>query len=361
MHPVPPHRQRQLGSLLLVFLLLFLVPLAVGAHDPATPAPVSIPDSALAEAIRSALDKPDGELTASDMESLTALDASGLGIADLTGLERAINLTELDLTHNEIIDISPLAHLTQLRSLTLDRNLVHDLRPLVENPGLGSGDTLSLGATCVDFDRDSPDMDHLFAVVGRGVEVGYDESRICLHGPVRGWRGGGAQLAVHLHDRRRRTPVFTGELRPDGEFGILLNHLNGDELTTAEGILLHDQDACQSSVTVSDPTVQLNAFFVITVLDGFNSVGSLLLVNEPLESLPDPMVSAAYVFATGPLEVRGTATCTGVFTNYRYELQLEPGWQRVVITVNGFGTGSQRLAAETKELPHDLAWTILPE
>jgi hypothetical protein len=61
---------------------------------------VDIPDAALAAAIRQTLNKPTGDLTARDMESLTILDASaqtrGWGapaIGSLEGLQNARHLT----------------------------------------------------------------------------------------------------------------------------------------------------------------------------------------------------------------------------------------------------------------------------
>ncbi len=123
---------------------------------------VSIPDPNLTTAIRDALGLPFGApITTHAMLKLTRLDASGRGIADLTGLEYAINLTKLrlgqawgdgesftnpisdlsalaaltQLTHLEldgtaVSDVAPLAHLTQLKTLQLDNTAVSDVAPL---------------------------------------------------------------------------------------------------------------------------------------------------------------------------------------------------------------------------------------
>ncbi len=69
-----------------------------------TALPVEIPDPELEAKIRSALDKPTGEITQADMESLTILNATASPahyIVDLTGLEAAVNLTILELSFNE--------------------------------------------------------------------------------------------------------------------------------------------------------------------------------------------------------------------------------------------------------------------
>ncbi|PKM37244.1 MAG: hypothetical protein CVV06_06900 [Gammaproteobacteria bacterium HGW-Gammaproteobacteria-10] len=75
--------------------------------------PVDIKDQALRTAInrelnRNAMD----EINRGEMAQLTTLNADGLGISDLTGLEAAINLANLDLRNNQITDISPLDGLT---------------------------------------------------------------------------------------------------------------------------------------------------------------------------------------------------------------------------------------------------------
>src|SRR5262249_10248055 len=58
---------------------------------------ISIPDPELQAAIRSALQKPTGDITAADMESLTNLYVEGLGTRNFEGLGAARNLTTLSL------------------------------------------------------------------------------------------------------------------------------------------------------------------------------------------------------------------------------------------------------------------------
>ena len=120
-------------------------------------AEVSIPDDNLANAIRETLNLPtNAVITADAMRELTELDAPGKGIADLTGLEHAVNLTELNLgsiwvgvkLHRNpmISDVSPLAGLTQLRHLDLARTAVSDVSPLA---GLTQLTYLDLALTAV--------------------------------------------------------------------------------------------------------------------------------------------------------------------------------------------------------------------
>ncbi len=110
-------------------------------------AAANIPDPALKSAVETALSIVNPTIT--DMTSLLNLTASGLSIADLTGLELAVNLMNLDLSNNSITDISPIQHLCQLQTLdlstnSLDQNSFCTSLPLLEanNPALIDGVTL---------------------------------------------------------------------------------------------------------------------------------------------------------------------------------------------------------------------------
>lgn len=127
---------------------------------------VIFPDENLEEAIRDAIDKPDGDIFASDLSDLADLSAGGRNITSLEGLQYCrnlatlwlhnnqisdiaplasmINLTELLLGWNQISDISTLAGLTNLATLSLDGNQINDIYPLVRNTGLATGDFVYL-------------------------------------------------------------------------------------------------------------------------------------------------------------------------------------------------------------------------
>lgn len=94
------------------------------------PDSVIIPDPNLEAAIRTALNKPVGDITPSDMASLTTLRAERMGIVNLKGLEFATNLTSLDLDYNQISDLSPISNLTKLQYLYIFENKVANLEPL---------------------------------------------------------------------------------------------------------------------------------------------------------------------------------------------------------------------------------------
>ncbi len=104
--------------------VVFLTLSTLSAHS------VEIPDTALDGAIRQTLGKPTGELTEADLASLTSLQAGGLNITSLSGLEAAVNLTSLHLWHNQISDISALSGLTSLTELYLWVNQISDISAL---------------------------------------------------------------------------------------------------------------------------------------------------------------------------------------------------------------------------------------
>lgn len=91
---------------------------------------VNFPDPNLEARIRDAIDKPTGTIYASDLASLTSLDAGYRKIADITGIEYCTNLTELWLSSNRITDITPLKELTNLKMLSLSRNDISDISPI---------------------------------------------------------------------------------------------------------------------------------------------------------------------------------------------------------------------------------------
>ncbi len=93
--------------------------------------PVVFPDPNLEAAVRDALNKPSGDVTCADMQSLSELKANRRAIENLEGLQNAVNLTTLDLAGNYISDLTPLQGLTNLTKLDLFYNTyVTDLTPL---------------------------------------------------------------------------------------------------------------------------------------------------------------------------------------------------------------------------------------
>lgn len=73
---------------------------------------VNIPDTALRNAINAALGQGAlDQITAGQLLLLTTLNASNMGITDLTGLQGAKNLQTLDVSKNQISSFAPIASL----------------------------------------------------------------------------------------------------------------------------------------------------------------------------------------------------------------------------------------------------------
>ena len=91
---------------------------------------VYFPDSNLEAVIREAINKPTGDIIASDIEGLLYLNADSRGILNIEGLQYATSLYGLYLRTNQITDISALVNLTSLQSLALNENQISDISPL---------------------------------------------------------------------------------------------------------------------------------------------------------------------------------------------------------------------------------------
>ncbi len=97
---------------------------------------VQFPDINLEIAISQTLGIPVGQITVLDLQFLFTLDASGVDITNLTGIEFCTNLYELYLSRNSISDLGPLAGLAKLTWLALDRNEISDISALADLNGL---------------------------------------------------------------------------------------------------------------------------------------------------------------------------------------------------------------------------------
>ena len=91
---------------------------------------VYFPDSALESAVRASIHKPFGCLLQSDVRQVRILDASGLGVRNLEGLEQCVNVTELDLSDNDINSVGALTNLQNLIALDLKNNRIERIDAL---------------------------------------------------------------------------------------------------------------------------------------------------------------------------------------------------------------------------------------
>ncbi len=133
--------------------------------------PVYMPDKALTKVVRAAVGKPLGVVTRADMAKVKELQAPGMGIVDLQGLEHCTSLAVLNLRDNAVLSIAPLSGLRNLSRVDLsgnrlgsieaisgwfyleelqlfgEKNMIWDWRPLLSNVqagGLGAGNILVL-------------------------------------------------------------------------------------------------------------------------------------------------------------------------------------------------------------------------
>ena len=92
---------------------------------------VLMPDANLAMIVRAMLKISDDEpLTVADMLHLRRLNATEIGISDLTGLQHATNLAALLLAYNSVSSLTPLSNLTNLTELDLSNNSINDVSAL---------------------------------------------------------------------------------------------------------------------------------------------------------------------------------------------------------------------------------------
>ena len=118
-----------------------------------------IPDPAMRTAFEKALIKGAGwEIGVKEIGEITELDARGLRIQNLSGLEHATDLEYLDLGGNAVTDLALLGGLESLQLLYLDGNEVADIAALAELPLA----ILSLSDTKVDDFSPLSNMDSLY-------------------------------------------------------------------------------------------------------------------------------------------------------------------------------------------------------
>jgi len=116
---------------LMFMVMLVLSTIAVFGQSQTEQLTVIFPDPNLESAIRDAIDKPEGAIYTTNLDSLKSLEASGTfligleipleSVENITGLEYCKNLIALNLANNGITDFSPLSNLTNLESLDLSR------------------------------------------------------------------------------------------------------------------------------------------------------------------------------------------------------------------------------------------------
>ncbi|MBC1604693.1 leucine-rich repeat domain-containing protein [Listeria rocourtiae] len=131
--------KKNVGKLILIGLILSGALISIGSLGEKTYASeqqatevIAIPDVYLKKALNEKLGQTlTKDITKQQMESFTQLNLSSKGIAQLDGLEYAINLTSLHLSSNKgIKDITPLKNMVQLKELSLWDNQIDNITAL---------------------------------------------------------------------------------------------------------------------------------------------------------------------------------------------------------------------------------------
>lgn len=104
-------------------------------------------DAALEKALRTAINKPQGNVYTTDLKNIWSLDLKNAGVRDISALSYCSNLGYLVLDNNPIKDISPLRNLTKLNTILLSDAQVSNISVLA---GLTNLEELWLGSNQID-------------------------------------------------------------------------------------------------------------------------------------------------------------------------------------------------------------------
>jgi hypothetical protein len=126
------------------------------------------------EKMQDFLDYDSGKIYTKELIGLVELNASGRNVSDITGLEYLENVIYLQFYNNEISNIKLLKSLKRIKYLCLEHNNIEDIQPLVDNPGIGSGDSLYLSYNYLDLTEGSEDVQDIQELLDRGVNVEYE-------------------------------------------------------------------------------------------------------------------------------------------------------------------------------------------
>ena len=346
-----------------------------------------IPDLNLRAAIAAALGKPHSAVIGQrSMAALTDLEARNANVSDLTGLEGATNLKTLALygeyieaenrwvNNNSVSDVSPLAGLTRLTSLNLHDNNISDISPLVENAGLGSGDSVVVGANPLSY----PSIyTHIPALQERGVEVIFHNRapqriRIVSGNNQQGLPRAVLEkpLVVEVQDERsiafEGVPVTFTVTTGNGELSVV--NTTTDENGRAESMLTLGPSPGTNTVNVSATEIEEQqaftaeairlplAFWIIIGDKQQGLVGSALanpFVVEVRGHAGEPFLDAQVTFTV--TSGGGTLSVTSVTTdaNGRAEstLTLGPNQGTNTVAVSVKGIPEKQTVSAIAELP----------
>lgn len=258
--------------------------------------PLLFADPALDARLHAVTGAPAGPLMPSDVEGLTDLNASSLGIQSLDGIECLTDLSALDLSFNVVSELTPLASLTGLVDLDLSGNNlsdltqlsgltnlnrliaatndVVDLTPLVGNPGIDAGDLIDLTDNPIDCEIQGFNIGQL---EDRGVILGTNCYRPtnCVTGPLT-FVDPGLEAAVRVALDMPTGPITHGA-------GATVSVLDASlrDISSLEGLecLTQLQNLDLSSNFVSDLSPLSGLDSLTTLKLGGNSVSEVELAS----------------------------------------------------------------------------------
>lgn len=142
--------------------------------------------------IRESLNKPNGDITKSDLLSITNLDGRNMGIISIDGIEYCKNIEFINMWDNQISDISSLVNLPKLTGLAIPRNQIQDIScledlinltylglannqiidiyPLIRNKNIDDGDIINIIENPL---SETSINTYIPQLVDRGVDVVY--------------------------------------------------------------------------------------------------------------------------------------------------------------------------------------------
>lgn len=111
--------------------------------------PIEFADSVFERVVREHIHLPTGDIFISAIDTVTQLDGTDQGVADLAGVQYFSHLVFLHMMNGSISDLSPLAGLSSLRVAGLAGNEITDLSPIsllsdLEYLGIGDNPLTSL-------------------------------------------------------------------------------------------------------------------------------------------------------------------------------------------------------------------------
>lgn len=168
------------------------------------------------------------------------------------------------------------------------------------------------------------------------------------HARVENWRGGDAAVATRFYGEGGAAEVAAGAVSAAGDLEFTLQPVQAAQLT-----------GFRACATVSDPTLRLNSFSALSVVDGGGVergrvalASSAAVVSEGLTRTGDLYLQ--YTYADRAARISGSCAVGAAPGTFSYALELRPGWNPVVFRLTGDGV----VRLSTEAVPANAAWFL---